>query len=198
MLIKVFRSKDAILQIEQDLFEIEPNSLILISNRSYETINYQDEICGKTNRIKMLTNYSKQKNCTIFFACKFDLFERISYSVLACANGKILGIADESQIDRENNELKIFKLPQLNVGLIVGKDLFNLKNANLLNKFGANLFVNFADENISQRLMSYVYVNGNLFNKSILCVNNNSSVLLKKQRFKTDLILESNFDIELV
>lgn len=181
--------------MEEDLVNVEPNCLILLGYEILPKICYREEISGKSNELYKLIKYSKKYSCTILAFTEFDLFGKQTFSVFGCSNGKILGIADQCCNGLENCELKIFKTNLGKIGIVVGNDIFELKNSRLLAENNADFLIHFFAEKIDQRLLSFVYVNGYLNNLHIISLNKNSCLVLKKDKVKTDLILETEFSM---
>ena len=156
------------------LSKIKPNlqkvDLVLISYNLFLQISYKDEIENKTNNIEKIIKLSKELNCVIVAGSNYDLFGKHYSSVLTADKGKLLGIADSvyplSQ-KASGKELKIYKTKLGKLGIIVNEDIFNLKTAVLLKKFGAKFIINICDFFDIEKQNKAVLEVGKLADKSI-------------------------------
>lgn len=119
-----FLFSESVCSIEAEKYRAD---VFLLPFSSLGEVNFDDEIAGRSEKLKNLARLSKKLSAAVICGCYTDIKGIKRKSAVAASRGKIIGVADGIACDdkkfRPGAGIKIFDFPAGKIGVAVGEDV---------------------------------------------------------------------------
>jgi predicted amidohydrolase len=148
--------------------EIPQCDVALFGFEGLGKVDYESEICGKSEKFERAVRLSNRANCAVICGCFTRSRGIVRKSVAVCSCGKLLGITDMNHVlDGESFKggayVGFYNLGGCKVGVCIENDLLFPETFNSLSLCGCNLIVTLCEgvqdgtRPLLIRAYSYIY-----------------------------------------
>lgn len=126
---------------------IEANSLVLIPYGIIDPVNFNDELVGKTNVIKDVCTFSRDKSVTVAFCVNATVNGNKFLSTVIIDNGRLLGTCDETHtLDdsvMKGGAIRVFDTSVARLGVLIDDDIYYFEASRIATLLDAELILMF-------------------------------------------------------